>query len=206
MATATGSGPAQREITAFSLAGRGLFHFTCLPYRLCNAPATFQKIMDYLIRPDWEPHVFAYLDDVIIVTESFDQHLVWLKKVLSALKAANLQINREKSDFCCSEVRYLGYVVNEEGLKTDEDKVRPITEYPAPTNLKQLRRFLGMIGWYSRFIPNLAEYKVPLTVLLKKDVRWHWHQEQQAAFDRLKLALTQAPVLARPLLVFLTRK
>ena len=163
--------PQSREITAFSLAGRGLFHFTRLPYGLCNAPATYQKIMDQLIRPEWEPHVFAYLDDVIIVTESFESHLRWLRKVLSALKDANLKINKDKSDFCCSEVKYLGYVVNNEGLKTDEDNVRPIREYPTPSNLKQLRRFLGMVGWYSRFIPKLAEYKIPLTHLLKKDVR-----------------------------------
>ena len=88
--------------------------------------------------------------------------------------------------------------MNEGGLKADEDKVRPILEYPAPLNLKQLRRFLGMIGWYSRFIARLAEYKAPLTKLMRKDVRWHWTEEQQEAFEKLKLALTQAPVLTRP--------
>ena len=76
--------------------------------------------------------------------------------------------------------------------------MRPILEYPAPLNLKQLRRFLGMIGWYSRFIARLAEYKAPLTKLMRIDVRWHWMKEQQEAFEKLKLALTQAPLLARP--------
>ena len=74
----------------------------------------------------------------------------------------------------------------------------PILKYPAPTNLKQLRRFLGMIGWYSRFIARLAEYKAPLSKLMRKDMRWQWNEEQQEAFEKLKLALTQAPVLARP--------
>ena len=187
-----------KEITAFAVAGRGLFHFNRLPYGLTNAPAVFQKGMDQLIKPQWEPHVFVYLDDVIIVTTTFDEHVEWLQKVLTALKQVNLQINREKSEFCCSEVKYLGYVVNEEGLRTDEEKIRPILEYPPPTNLKQLRRFLGMIGWYARFIANLAKIKVPLTNLMKKDVRWQWLEEQEKAFQRLKLALTQAPVLARP--------
>ena len=187
-----------REITAFSMPGRGLFQFTRLPYGLTNAPSLFQRIMDKLIQPDWEPHVFAYLDDVIIVTATFAEHIYWLRKVLTALKEANLQLNREKSEFVCSEVQYLGYLVNQHGLKTDQDKVQPIIDYPAPTNIRQLRRFLGMIGWYSRFIKGLAEYRVPLTKLLKKDVRWHWQEEQETAFLQLKLALTQAPVLARP--------
>ena len=130
--------------------------------------------MEQLIRPEWEPNIFAYLYDVIIVT-SFEDHLIWLRTFLTALKEVNLQMNWDKSDFCCSEIRYLGYVVKSEDLKTDEDKVGSIAEFPVPTNLKQLRRFLRMIGWYSRFIPNLAECKVPLTYLLRKDVRWQWH-------------------------------
>ena len=79
--------------------------------------------MDKLLQPSWKPHVFAYLDDVIIFTSTFDEHIHWLRKVLIALKTANLQLNRKKSEFVCSEVRYLGYLVNEHGLKTDQDKV-----------------------------------------------------------------------------------
>ena len=154
--------------------------------------------MDNLINAAWEPSVFAYLDDVIIVSPTFEENVKWLEIVLSALKVANLQINLKKSEFCCAEVKYLGYIVNEDGLKTDDDKVKPILEYPEPSNVRQLKRFLGMFGWYSRFIAHLAEYKAPLTKLLRKDVRWQWHEEQQQAFERLKLVLTQAPVLARP--------
>ena len=164
--------PKCREVTAFSVPGRGLFHFIRLPYGLTNAPAVFQRIMDNLIKVAWEPYVFAYLDDVIIVSPTFEEHIKWLETVLTALKNANLQINLKKSEFCCAEVKYLGYIVNEDGLKTDDDKVKPILEYPAPFNVRQLRRFLGMIGWYSRFIAHLAEYKVLLTKLLRKDVRW----------------------------------
>ena len=94
----------------------------------------------------------------------------------------------KKSEFCCADVKYLGYIINEDGLKTDDDKVKPILEYPAPFNVRQLRRFIA----------HLAEYKAPLTKLLRKDVRWQWNEEQQQAFERLKLALTQGPVLARP--------
>ena len=137
---------------------------------------------------------------MIIVAPTFEEHIKCLEAVLEALKKANLQINLKKSEFCCAEVKYLGYIVNEDSLKADEDKVRPILEYPAPNNLRQLSRFLGMIGWYSRFIVRLAEYKAPLSKLLRKDVWWHWTDEQKAAFEKLKLALalTQALVSARP--------
>ena len=186
----------QRGHSIFSTRAR-TFYFTRLPYGLTNAPAVFQRIIDNLIKAAWEPYVFAYLDDVIIISPTFE-HVKWLEIVLSAFKVANLQINLKKSEFCCAEVKYLGYIVNEDGLKTDEDKVKPILEYPTPFNVRQLRRFLGMIGWYSRFITHLAEYKAPLTKLLRKDVRWQWNEEQQQAFERLKLALTQASVLAKP--------
>ena len=164
--------PKSREVTTFSEPRRGLLHFIRLPYGLTNAPAVFQRIMDNLIKAAWEPYVFAYLDDVIIVSPTFEEHIKWLQTLLAALKPANLQINLKKPEFCCAEVKYLGYIVNEDGLKTDDDKVKPILEYPAPFNVRQLRRFLGMIEWYSRFIAHLAEYKAPLNKLLRKDVRW----------------------------------
>ena len=100
--------------------------------------------------------------------------------------------------FCVLEVKYLGYVVNAEGLHVDPDKIKPITEYPAPTNLRQLRRFLEMMGWYSRFIPKFTDYHAPLNKLPRKGIKWQWEKEQEDAFHKLKLALTQAPVLARP--------
>ena len=107
---------------------------------------------------------FAYLGDLIIVSPTFEEHTKWLEIVLAALKDANLQINLKMSEFCCAEITYLGYVVNKDGLKTDEVYVKPILEYLAPLNIRQLRRFLGMIGWYPRFIAHLAEYRAPLTM------------------------------------------
>ena len=127
--------------------------------------------MDKLIKPEWDPNVFAYLDDIIISTDSFEEHLRWLKIVMSRLAEVGLKINEEKSEFCCSEVHYLGYVLNSEGLKTDMTKVTPILEFPAPTKPKQVRRFLGMVGWYSKFIQDFARLKVPITTLLCKDVK-----------------------------------
>ncbi|CAB0044009.1 unnamed protein product [Trichogramma brassicae] len=187
-----------KKYTAFAVPGAGLFQFTRLAFGLTNAPMTFQRLIDALFGPECKPFVFGYLDDIVIVTETFEQHLVWLEKVLERLNSAGLTINRKKCEFCRSSVRYLGYVLDGDGLRVDKDKVAPVMNYPAPTDLKSLRRFLGMLGWYARFIPNDAEMKLPLLKLTKKNAEWIWADEQQQAFEALKKALTEAPVLARP--------
>ena len=105
-----------KDKTAFSVPGLGLYQFHRMPYGLINSPATFQRLMDKLIGPEFEPHVFTYLDDLIIVSENFDEHLSWLKKVLDKLMNAGLEINWKKSEFCCSSVTYLGYVIGKDGL------------------------------------------------------------------------------------------
>ncbi|CAB0040011.1 unnamed protein product [Trichogramma brassicae] len=183
-----------KKYTAFAVPGAGLFQFTRLAFGLTNAPMTFQR----LFGPECEPFVFGYLDDIVIVTETFEQHLAWHEKVLGRLNAAGLTINRKKCEFCRSSVKYLGYVLDGDGLRVDEDKVALVMSYPVPTDLKSLRRFLGMLGWYARFIPNDVEMKLPLLKLTIKNAEWIWADEQQQAFEALKKALTEAPVLARP--------
>jgi len=137
-----------RDVTAFSVPGKGLYHFTRRPYGLTGAPATFQRLLDKLIGPEMEPFAFAYLDDIVVATPSFEDHLVWLSKVLDKISAAGLTINPEKCEFCRSQVKYLGFIVQRDGLVTDPDKTRPVVDYPTPRNIKQLRRFLGMSSWY----------------------------------------------------------
>ncbi|CAB0032149.1 unnamed protein product [Trichogramma brassicae] len=125
-------------------------------------------------------------------------HLEWLEKVLLRLTDAGLEINKDKCEFFCSCVKYLGYMLDHEGLHVDPDKVRPILDHPTPNNAKQLRRFLGIVGWYARFIEDVSSIKIPLLRLLRRDQPWRWGEEQRQAFDELKRALTVAPVLARP--------
>jgi len=187
-----------REITAFSVPGKGLYHFTRMPYGLTGAPATFQRLLDKLIGPEMEPHAFAYLDDIVIVTATFEEHLEWLDRVLNKISAAELTINPEKCEFCRSQVRYLGFIVQRGGLTVDPDKVKPILEYPPPRNLKQLRRFLGMSSWYRRFVPQFATVSEPLTRLLKKNQRWEWGGEQEDAFEHIRARLLSAPTLSCP--------
>jgi len=187
-----------REITAFSVPGKGLYHFTRMPYGLTGAPATFQRLLDRLIGLEMEPFAFVYLDDIVIVTPTFEEHMIWLRKVLDRITSAGLTVNPDKCEFCRSQVRYLGFIVQREGLTVDPEKTRPILEYPAPRNIKQLRRFLGMSSWYRRFIPQFATLSEPLTRLLKKGKRWGWGDEQVRAFDRIREHLMAAPTLSCP--------
>ncbi|XP_011699177.1 PREDICTED: uncharacterized protein LOC105456665 [Wasmannia auropunctata] len=133
-----------RELTAFTVPGKGLFHFTRMPYGLTGAPATFQRLLDRLIGPEMEPHAFAYLDDIVVVTPTFEEHIKWLKKVFERIREAGLTVNPEKSKFCRSQVKYLGFLVQNEGLTVDPDKTSAIINYPPPRNIRQLRRFIGM--------------------------------------------------------------
>ena len=187
-----------RNFTAFGVPGQGTFRYKRLPFGLCNGPASLQRIMDSLLGPEMEPNVFKYLDDIIIVTDTFDKHLEWLDRVLNVLKKANLTINPDKSEFCCSEVKYLGFVVNRFGLQTDPDKIAPITEYPAPRNPREVRKFVGMTSWYRSFIPNFASRVAPFNKLVRQNQDWVWGPEQQAAFCDIKRCLVEAPTLARP--------
>ena len=145
-----------------------------------------------------EPHAFAYLDDIIIVTETFEEHLYWLSKVVRKIRDANLKINAGKCEFCCSQVRYLGFLVNESGLQVDPEKTAPILEYLTPRSVKELRRFLGIASWYRRFIPNYATLSAPLTLLLKKNERWRWTGDQFMDFEQIRACLASAPVLSCP--------
>ena len=106
------------------------------------------------------------------MSDTYEKHLKWLKFVLDRLVATGLKVNREKCEFCCSRETYLGFLLDAEGLRPDPEKTAPGMEYPAPTNIKELRRFLGIMGWYSRFIEHESEYKAPLTKLLHKGQAW----------------------------------
>lgn len=187
-----------REVTVFSVPRKGHYQFTRMPYGLTGAPATFQRLLDHVIGPEFEPHAFAYLDDIVVATATFEEHLKWLGCVFQRIRNAGLTINKEKSEFCRTEVRYLGFRVEREGLKVDPAKIQPVVDYPAPTNLRQLRRFIGMSSWYRKFIKDFATVVEPLTRLLKKQERWRWSEEQQSSFEQIRDSLTRTPILTRP--------
>ncbi|XP_051153756.1 uncharacterized protein LOC127277011 [Leptopilina boulardi] len=184
--------------TAFVVPGKGLMQYTRMPFGLCGAPATFQRLMDKIITAQMKPYVFAYLDDIIIVTRTFKEHTEWLEHVIKLLLEAGFTISPAKSQFCVPEVKYLGFTVNKNGLSIDNDKVQPILDFPQPKNLRQLRRFIGATSWYRRFIHDYAKTCEPLTRLLKKDHPFKWTDEQVNATSTLKKALTSAPIFGYP--------
>ena len=164
---------------------------------MSTAGATFQRLIDKVIG-NLEPNCYAYLDDICIVSETFEQHLKLLREVIQRIINANLTVNREKSVFCAQEVKYLGFVINYEGLKVDPEKTRAVKEYPKPRTVKQLRRYVGMLSWYRRSIKDFAKIAEPLIRLTRKDEKFKWEKEQDEAFEKLKELLLGAPTLHRP--------
>ena len=121
-----------------------------------------------------------------------------LRKLILKIKESGLTINREKSKFCCNEVKFLGFIVKEHGLMIDPDKTAAIINYPKLRTLRQLRRFLGMASWYRRFIKDYATIADPLNKLTKKDIKSMWEEAQETAFQIIKKAISEAPLLHRP--------
>lgn len=187
-----------KQYTAFTVSGKGLFQWKVMPFGLTSAPATFQRTLDRVIGAEMEPHAFAYLDDIVVLGKTLEDHMQNLKEVFRRLRAANLKINENKCSFFKSEIRYLGHLVTRDGIHTDPEKVAAIRNMQPPTNVREVRRCLGMASWYRRFVPDFAQIVLPLTTLLKKGKHFRWNAEQQAAFDSLKEKLTVAPVLACP--------
>lgn len=187
-----------KPLTAFTVPGRGLMQFRVMPFGLHSAAATFQRLMDRVLGPELEPNVVVYLDDVIIVSKTFAEHLSQLNMVFARLRAARLKINIDKCKFCVPSLRYLGHVINKNGIQTDPEKVRAIKEWPVPCNIRQIRKFLGLASWYRRFVDNFARVAESLIRLTKKKVRWSWGPEQRDAFEALKRALTSTPILTCP--------
>lgn len=188
--------------TAFYIPTRGTYQFKCMPFGLTNAPATQQRLVDILFYgPEFEHKVFVFIDDIIIVSPTFEQHISLLVRVLEKLKRANLTINFEKSKFFRKKLKYLGYVVDAYGLHADPEKIEAIVNYPTPKNRKEVRRFLGTASWYRRFIPNFSTLTSPLNKLTSQSKNappFLWSKEAEVAFNALKECLVSTPILSCP--------
>ncbi|XP_055590950.1 uncharacterized protein LOC129743032 [Uranotaenia lowii] len=170
-----------------------------MAFGLRNAPACMQRCMSIVLGHDLEPWVYVYLDDIIILSNSFDEHVRLIRVVAERLTRAGLTINLEKSKFCKTHIRYLGYVLSEGGLSMDVSKIQPILDYPAPKSVKEVRRLLGLAGFYQKFIAMYSEIATPITNTLKKHKKkFEWDKDADEALVRLKTALVTAPVLANP--------
>ena len=183
-----------KEKTAFTTP-RGLYQFKVMPFGLSNAPGTFQRLMDKVLKGlNWKKCV-VYLDDIIIFSKTFEEHLIRLEQVLLRLRSANLKIQPSKCHFANHEVNFLGFKVTKDGLRPNQERVEAISHLPPPTNVTETRRFLGFVSYYRRFIKNLSTVAKPLFDLCTKKSKFNWTPECQHSFDKLKDLLCTSPIL-----------
>ncbi|CAG9106017.1 unnamed protein product [Plutella xylostella] len=172
---------------------RGLFKYNRLVYGLSSSPGIFQRIMSNLFSDI--PNVIIFLDDIMCANSTLEDHYATLSKVLERLRNYGLKIKREKCTFFTKQIKFLGYVIDSDGIRVDPEKVKPILKMIPPKDTSQLRSFLGMVNFYGKFIDKLSHTLAPLYELLKKDRVWVWGSEQMAAFDAVKQLLCNAQVL-----------
>ncbi|GFV13248.1 transposon Tf2-9 polyprotein [Trichonephila clavipes] len=185
---------ADRQKTAF-ITPKAYTSLKVMPFGLCNAPATFERMMDNLLRNFKWTMCLCYLDDIIVFSETFEDHLIRLRLVLKCLQEAGLKLNSKKCLFAAQEVKILGHLVSSNGVRPDPDKIKAVRNFPTPKNIHDIRSFLGLCSYFRRFIKGFCYLAEPLQSLLKSGVEFHWGPEEVEAFNSLKKALTSDPVL-----------
>ena len=186
-----------KEKTAF-VTQQGLFQFKVLPFGLCNAPSTFERLMERVLQGLQWQILLVYLDDVIIFSKNVAEHFKRLGIVFTKLQEVGLKLKPKKCHLFQREVLYLGHVVSPLGISTDPSKLEAITDWPTPKDVSDVRSGLGMFGYYRKFIKDYSKKARPLTKLTEKGVEFMWGEEEDAAWNQLKDELVKAPILAYP--------
>jgi len=187
-----------KDKTSFYGAGGGLWRFRVMPFGLCNAPATFERLMERVLgQLQWQI-CLCYIDDVLVYSRTVSQHLDHLAAVLQRLRNAKLKLKPSKCHFFQRRLKFLGHVVSSDGIETDPEKIQKITTCPAPRDLHELRGVLGLFSYYRRFVPQFSEIAKPLIKLTEKNQGFHWGDAQDEAFKHLKQLLSEAPILVHP--------
>ena len=182
-----------RQYTAFATS-KGLFEWNVMPFGLYNAPATFQRHVDNILTPFVGRSVAAYFDDVIIYSSgTLEEHMKIVVEVLQTLSKNKLQASSKKCKFAMKEVKILGHYIKNGTILPDPDKINAITKFPRPTNVTELKPFLGLAGYYRKFISHSSLMASPLYELTRKNVPFDWSQNRLMAFEKIKHALTHAP-------------
>ena len=175
----------------------GHYEFLFIHFGLTNAPSTFQSLMNQVFKPYLRKFTLVFFDDILVYSPSLETHVEHLRLVLHTMRTNQLYAKRSKCTFGVSQVEYLGHIISDKGVSTDPAKVVAMQNWPRPKNLKQLRGFLGLTGYYKRFIRDYASINLPLTALLKNNA-FVWGDSAEVAFEELKKAMTHAPVLKMP--------
>jgi RNase H-like domain found in reverse transcriptase/Reverse transcriptase (RNA-dependent DNA polymerase)/Integrase zinc binding domain len=174
----------------------GLYEYQVMPFGLTNAPASFQNLINDTLREHLDDFVVAYLDDVMVFSKTYEEHVRHVRIVLKLLKQKNLPVKLSKCEFHKNSISFLGYIVSNEGLRPDPQKIKAVEEWPTPENVKDVQAFLGLTNYYRKFVWDYSKVAKPLTDLTKKDVPFLWEKNCRKAFDGLKDALTHTGVIA----------
>ena len=186
-----------KEKTAF-WTKYGLYQYKVMPFGLCNAPATFQRTMEMILNPLLHDCVSVYIDDVIISSKTLEEHETHVREVFKLLKEANLKINRKKLKLFQKEIKVLGFLVDQCGIRIDKERIQTIMDVSPPENVKDVQRILGIFGFCRRFVTNYAKFALPLTNLLRKNCVWKWSGEEQSALELLKEKFIECSFLVYP--------
>ena len=173
----------------------GHFEYSVMPFGLANAPATFQNMMNDIFRDMIDMGVVIYLDDILIYSENEQDHVALVKRVLDRLQEHQLALAPDKCEWHRSKINFLGYIISEEGIEMDQEKIQTVLDWEAPGAVKEVQSFLGFANFYRRFIEGYSKLTRPLTDLTKKSEKYIWSKECQTAFDSLKKRFTSAPIL-----------
>lgn len=176
----------------------GKYEFRVMAFGLTGAPGTFQGAMNSTLAAGLRKFVIVFFDDILIYSRTLEEHVVHLHQVLLWLKADCWKLKLSKCMFAQTSIAYLGHVISASGVSTDPSKIQAIKDWPRPTSVKELRGFLGLAGYYRKFLKNFALMAKPLSDLLRKDLVFVWSSVQADAFSMLKIALCSTPVLALP--------
>lgn len=186
-----------RAFTGFLHESRS-YQFCVMPYGLSTAVGGFTRLMDRVLGPEVASFTTAYIDDLLITSSCWTDHVEHLQIVFAKLKQAGLTVNFKKSSFCKDKVQFLGHILTPQGILTDPEKIKAIQEFPVPRNIRHLRSFIGLVNYYVKFCERYSDSIAPLLVLLKKHARWSWTSDMQAAFEGVKAKFLGVVMLHHP--------
>ena len=184
-----------KQFAAF-ICSHGLFDFNYMPFGLCNAGATFQRVIELILIK--LKNSTAYIDDILTFSKGFEDHYNHLEKLFERLRQANLKVKPSKCKIACDNVMFLGYNISDKGISVDESRIKSLKNYPRPTKTKEIKQFLGLSGFYRQFIPNFAELTEPFNRLTRKNVKFEWSEECEKSFQSLIRQLISKPILNYP--------